>query len=96
MHLPNQNEEMVRRLWFFYNILSLTKRIFESFYVTANISFYEITNVECLLWKLKERSGKKLSAIAKNMAGKYNKYWDNIEKDNSLFMLWIFLTLDKN
>ncbi|XP_078154148.1 zinc finger BED domain-containing protein RICESLEEPER 2-like [Carex rostrata] len=65
----------------FYN---LTNRISGSSYVTANIFFHEITNVECLLRKLKMSSDVELSVMADKMVAKYNKYWGNIEKANSL------------
>jgi hAT family C-terminal dimerisation region/Domain of unknown function (DUF4413) len=76
---------------FLKHFYHLTIRISGSFYVTANTFFHEIINVECLLRNLRASNDVELSAMTNKMTGKYEKYWGNIEKVNSLIYVAVIL-----
>ncbi|CAI9296930.1 unnamed protein product [Lactuca saligna] len=73
----------------FYNV---TKKIFGSKYVTANIFFKELVTMQASITRMCASTDEKKKKMAKSMKEKYDKYWDNIENMN--FMLHIVVVLD--
>ncbi|KAL0408170.1 UNVERIFIED_CONTAM: Zinc finger BED domain-containing protein RICESLEEPER 2 [Sesamum radiatum] len=75
---------LVTSLRHFYN---LTLRISGALYVTSNLVFREICEVELLLRHWLSSSDVELNEMARKMKEKYDKYWGSIERINMIFIL---------
>ncbi|KAM3307761.1 hypothetical protein P3S67_009505 [Capsicum chacoense] len=80
---------MVKFLKTFYN---LTLKVFGSKYVTNNVHFVEIAELDLILKEMIENENSKLKKLATNMREKFRKDWGTQEKMNK--MIFISSVLD--
>lgn len=80
-------------LKFLKHFYKLTLRISGSLYVTSNIMFHEISEVDMLLKQWLESADFELSLMAKRMKEKYDKYLGSIEKMNKILYYVAILDL---
>ncbi|KAL0360560.1 UNVERIFIED_CONTAM: hypothetical protein Sradi_3740500 [Sesamum radiatum] len=79
---------LVTFLRHFYN---LTLRISGALYVTSNLVFREICEVELLLRHWLSSSDVELNEMARKMKEKYDKYWGSIERINMILYYAVIL-----
>ncbi|KAL0446508.1 UNVERIFIED_CONTAM: putative AC transposase [Sesamum latifolium] len=79
---------LVTFLRHFYN---LTLRISGALYVTSNLVFREIYEVELLLRHWLSSSDVELNEMARKMKEKYDKYWGSIERINIILYYAVIL-----
>ncbi|KAK4398483.1 Zinc finger BED domain-containing protein RICESLEEPER 2 [Sesamum angolense] len=79
---------LLKFLKHFYN---LTLCISGSSYVTSNIVFHEICEVDLLLKRWLNSEDVELSEMARKMKEKYDKYWGSIEKMNMILYYGVIL-----
>ncbi|KAL2237480.1 UNVERIFIED_CONTAM: Zinc finger BED domain-containing protein RICESLEEPER 2, partial [Sesamum indicum] len=79
---------LLKFLKHFYN---LTLCISGSSYVTSNIVFHEICEVDLLLRRWLNSDDVELSDMARKMKQKYDKYWGSIEKMNMILYYGVIL-----
>ncbi|KAM3374597.1 hypothetical protein P3S68_013311 [Capsicum galapagoense] len=80
---------MVKFLKFFYN---LTSKVSDSKYVTTNVHFVEIAELDLILKEMIENEDSNLKKMAANMRKKFRKDWGTPEKMNK--MIFISSVLD--
>ena len=69
---------------FLRHFYSLTLRISGALYVTSNLVFREICEVDLLLRYWLSSNDVELNEMARKMKEKYDKYWGSIEKMNMI------------
>uniref|UniRef100_A0A803Q669 BED-type domain-containing protein n=1 Tax=Cannabis sativa TaxID=3483 RepID=A0A803Q669_CANSA len=69
---------------FLKSFYEFTLKFSGSLYVTSNLFFQEILQVQVELNDMKASKDELISKMAASMQLKFNKYWGNIEKDNLL------------
>ncbi|KAL2252491.1 UNVERIFIED_CONTAM: putative AC transposase [Sesamum indicum] len=79
---------LVKFLRHFY---SLTLRISGALYVTSNLVFREICEVDLLLRQWLSNNDIKLNEMARKMKEKHDKYWESIEKMNMILYYAVIL-----
>ncbi|KAK4394389.1 putative AC transposase [Sesamum angolense] len=79
---------LVKFLRHFYN---LTLRISGALYVTSNLVFHEICEVDLLLRHWLSSNDVELIEMARKMKEKYDKYWGSIEKMNMILYYAVIL-----
>ncbi|XP_075507578.1 zinc finger BED domain-containing protein RICESLEEPER 2-like [Primulina tabacum] len=91
--VPNEHdwERSKLLLKFLKHFYKLTLRISGSLYVTSNIMFHEISEVDMLLKQWLESADFELSLMAKRMKEKYDKYWGSTEKMNMILYYAVIL-----
>ncbi|KAL5582860.1 hypothetical protein UlMin_015302 [Ulmus minor] len=80
----DQAEIFVKFLKTFYE---LTLKFSGSLYVTSNLFFHEILDIQGDLRQLANEPGTLLGKMAASMQAKYDKYWGKIEKMNMLMFV---------
>ncbi|KAL5560355.1 hypothetical protein UlMin_036566 [Ulmus minor] len=80
----DQAEIFVKFLKTFYE---LTLKFSGSLYVTSNLFFHEILDIQGELRQLANEPGTLLGKMAASMQAKYDKYWGKIEKMNMLMFV---------
>ncbi|KAL0313083.1 UNVERIFIED_CONTAM: Zinc finger BED domain-containing protein RICESLEEPER 1 [Sesamum radiatum] len=76
---------------FFRHFYNLTLRISGALYVTSNLVFREICEVELLLRHWLSSSDVELNEMARKMKEKYDKYWGSIERINMILYYAVIL-----
>ena len=79
---------MVALLEIFYD---MTVRVSGSYYVTSNNFFTEISDLHCMLSEVQNAFDLSLQSMGLNMKAKFDKYWGDLEKTNTLIFISIIL-----
>ncbi|KAL0339968.1 UNVERIFIED_CONTAM: hypothetical protein Scaly_0612600 [Sesamum calycinum] len=79
---------LVKFLRHFYN---LTLRISGALYVTSNLVFYEICEVDLLLRHWLSSNDVELNEMARKIIEKYDKNWGSVEKMNMILYYVVIL-----
>ena len=76
---------------FLESFYDITKRLSGSLYVTSNIYFHEVFEIEQTLCEWSNNSDPCLSLMARKMKEKFDKYWGNIDKVNMMLLVAVVL-----